>query len=69
MRIYWIINRGQPTRGDTAVRELGDELTTYRKTFTCLEWVEFDAGFCEHGDETFGPTGLAEIVSFSRRTL
>jgi hypothetical protein len=27
-----------------------------------LEGVEFDAGFCEHGDETFGRAGLAELL-------
>jgi hypothetical protein len=45
---------------------LGDWLNTHRKISTSLERVEFDAGFFEHGDETFGRTGLAELLFVSQ---
>ena len=31
-----------------------------------LKNVEFDVGFCDYGDETFGSTGRAELLLASR---
>jgi hypothetical protein len=77
LRVYWISNRGQPTRGGPPYWGLGEVLTTTpREKIKILCNIHMVAGACEYGNELSGFHKLrgiswvaAKPVSFSRVTV